>query len=58
MPFDPGDDAYTIETVVAKRQINTLIPEPKHAGATGIIEIPIAKIILGRPIWTICPFHV
>jgi ATP phosphoribosyltransferase len=40
-----GDDAYAVETVVAKSQINTLIPELKDAGATGIIEIPIAKIV-------------
>ncbi len=40
-----GDDAYAVETVVAKAQINTLIPELKDAGATGIIEIPIAKIV-------------
>ncbi len=40
-----GDDAYAVETVVAKSQINTLIPALKDAGATGIIEIPIAKIV-------------
>ncbi|MFL6178637.1 MAG: ATP phosphoribosyltransferase, partial [Actinomycetes bacterium] len=36
---------YAIETVVAKNQINTLIPALKDAGATGILEIPISKII-------------
>jgi len=30
---------------VAKREINTLIPELKAAGATGIIELPISKIV-------------
>ncbi len=40
-----GDDAYAVETVVAKSQINILIPALKDAGATGIIEIPIAKIV-------------
>jgi ATP phosphoribosyltransferase len=38
-------DAYAVETVVAKREINTLIPALKDAGATGIIELPIAKIV-------------
>ncbi len=39
------DQGYAIETVVAKRQINTLIPELKDAGATDILELPIEKII-------------
>jgi len=40
-----GEDGYAIETVVAKSDINTLIPALKDAGATGIIELPIAKIV-------------
>jgi ATP phosphoribosyltransferase len=40
-----GDDAYAVETVVAKSEINTLIPALKQRGATGIIELPIAKIV-------------
>jgi ATP phosphoribosyltransferase len=41
-----GDaDAYAVETVVAKTEINILIPELKERGATGIIELPIAKIV-------------
>ena len=40
-----GDDAYAVETVVAKREINTLIPALKGAGAAGIIELPISKIV-------------
>ncbi|MEP6624984.1 MAG: ATP phosphoribosyltransferase [Acidimicrobiia bacterium] len=40
-----GDDAYAVETVVAKSEINILIPALKDAGATGIIELPIAKIV-------------
>jgi ATP phosphoribosyltransferase len=40
-----GDDAYAVETVVAKREINTLIPALKRAGAAGIIELPISKIV-------------
>jgi ATP phosphoribosyltransferase len=40
-----GDDAYAVETVVAKAEINILIPSLKERGATGIIELPIAKIV-------------
>ena len=40
-----GDGGYAIETVVPKNQINVLIPALKDAGATGILEIPISKII-------------
>jgi ATP phosphoribosyltransferase len=40
-----GEDSYAVETVVAKNDINTLIPALKDAGATGILEIPIAKIV-------------
>lgn len=40
-----NEDAYAVETVVAKREINTLIPALKDAGASGIIELPIAKIV-------------
>ena len=36
---------FAIETVVAKHAINTLIPAIKDAGATGILELPISKII-------------
>jgi ATP phosphoribosyltransferase len=39
------DQGYAIETVVPKRQINTLIPALKDAGATDILELPIEKII-------------
>jgi len=38
-------DGFAIETVVSKNQINTLIPALKDAGATGILELPISKII-------------
>jgi len=40
-----GDDAYAVETVVAKTEINTLIPALKQAGATDIIELPLSKIV-------------
>jgi ATP phosphoribosyltransferase len=36
---------FAIETVVAKRGINTLIPDLIDAGATDLLEIPISKII-------------
>jgi ATP phosphoribosyltransferase len=40
-----GDEAFAVETVVAKSEINILIPALKDQGATGIIELPIAKIV-------------
>ncbi|MEX0665213.1 MAG: ATP phosphoribosyltransferase [Acidimicrobiia bacterium] len=40
-----GEDGYAVETVVAKTEINTLIPALKQAGATDIIELPISKIV-------------
>jgi ATP phosphoribosyltransferase len=40
-----GEGGYAVETVVAKSEINTLIPALKEIGATGIIELPIAKIV-------------
>lgn len=39
------EDGYAVETVVAKSDINILIPALKDAGATGILELPIAKIV-------------
>ena len=40
-----GADAYAVETVVPKAEINTLIPALKDHGATDIIELPISKIV-------------
>ena len=40
-----GKDGFAVETVVPKNTINTLIPALKDAGATDIIELPLAKII-------------
>jgi ATP phosphoribosyltransferase len=40
-----GEDAYAVETVVAKSDINTLIPALKEQGATGLLELPISKIV-------------
>jgi ATP phosphoribosyltransferase len=40
-----GEDAYAVETVVPKTDINTLIPALKDHGATDIIELPLAKIV-------------
>jgi ATP phosphoribosyltransferase len=40
-----GGDGFAVETVVAKSEINILIPALKALGATGIIELPIAKIV-------------
>lgn len=40
-----GGQGYAIETVVAKNQINILIPAVSDVGATDIIELPISKIV-------------
>lgn len=40
-----GGEAYAVETVVSKAEINTLIPELKARGATDIIELPLSKIV-------------
>ena len=36
---------YAVETVVAKTQINVLIPALRDKGATDILELPLAKIV-------------
>jgi ATP phosphoribosyltransferase len=40
-----GDGGYAVETVVAKREINILIPALKDAGASDIVELPLSKIV-------------
>jgi ATP phosphoribosyltransferase len=40
-----NEDGYAVETVVAKAEINVLIPALKDHGATGILELPISKIV-------------
>ena len=40
-----GEDGYAVETVVSKSDINVLIPALKDAGATGLLELPISKIV-------------
>jgi ATP phosphoribosyltransferase len=40
-----GEDAFAVETVVPKTDINTLIPALKDHGATDIIELPLSKIV-------------
>ena len=40
-----GGNGYAVETVVAKNEINILIPALREAGATDIVEMPIAKIV-------------
>lgn len=40
-----GGSGYAVETVVAKKEINILIPALREAGASDIIEMPIAKIV-------------
>jgi ATP phosphoribosyltransferase len=40
-----GGQGYAVEAVVPKSQINVLIPALKDAGASDIIELPLAKIV-------------
>jgi ATP phosphoribosyltransferase len=40
-----GGEGYAVEAVVPKSRINVLIPALKDAGATDILELPIAKIV-------------
>ncbi|MCL5445817.1 MAG: ATP phosphoribosyltransferase [Actinobacteria bacterium] len=40
-----GRGGYAVETVVPKSNVNVLIPELKDAGASDIVEIPIAKVV-------------
>jgi ATP phosphoribosyltransferase len=40
-----GIDYYSVQTVVRKAEVNTLIPNLKAAGAEDILEIPIKKIV-------------
>ncbi len=36
---------YAVETVVPRNEINVLIPALRDVGATGIVELPISKIV-------------
>ena len=40
-----GGSGYALETVVAKSDVNRLIPALKDQGASDIIELPISKIV-------------
>jgi ATP phosphoribosyltransferase len=40
-----GGGAFALEAVVAKSDINTLIPALRDQGATDILEIPLSKIV-------------
>jgi ATP phosphoribosyltransferase len=40
-----SEGGFAVETVVEKAQVNRLIPLLKNAGATDILELPIAKIV-------------
>ena len=42
-PLQAG--GFAVESVVEKRQVNTLIPQLKARGATDILELPISKIV-------------
>ena len=40
-----GGSGYAVESVVAKSEINVLIPALKDVGASDILELPLAKIV-------------
>jgi ATP phosphoribosyltransferase len=40
-----ADGGYAVETVVEKASLNELIPRLKDNGATGILEIPLGKVV-------------
>tara|TARA_A100001037_G_scaffold291724_1_gene306104 strand:+ start:109 stop:984 length:876 start_codon:yes stop_codon:yes gene_type:complete len=40
-----GETGFAVETVVAKSEINVLIPALRDGGATDIIELPLSKIV-------------
>jgi ATP phosphoribosyltransferase len=40
-----GGGAFALETVVAKSDINVLIPDLRDHGATDILELPLSKIV-------------
>ena len=40
-----GGTGFAVETVVAKSEINVLIPALRDGGATDIIELPLSKIV-------------
>jgi ATP phosphoribosyltransferase len=40
-----GGGAFALETVVAKADINVLIPDLRDHGATDILELPLSKIV-------------
>ena len=40
-----GDNAYAVETVVPKEDVNVLIPALKERGASDIIELELSKIV-------------
>jgi len=41
-----GDDWHAVETVVSQRAVRELIPELKQAGAEGILEFELRKMVL------------
>ena len=44
-PLANGSDWVAIETIIEERQVRKLIPDLKRAGAEGIIEYPLNKLI-------------
>jgi ATP phosphoribosyltransferase len=44
-PLANGSDWVAIETIIEERQVRKIIPDLKRAGAEGIIEYPLNKLI-------------
>ena len=40
-----ADGGFAVETVVEKKSLAELIPRLKGSGATGILEIPLGKVV-------------
>ncbi len=40
-----GDDGYAVEIIIDEKEARVLIPALKRAGATGLVEYPLNKVI-------------
>jgi ATP phosphoribosyltransferase len=45
-PIDNEEDWVAVNTIIEERTVRELIPRLKNAGATGIVEYPLNKIVL------------
>jgi len=40
-----GDDWYDLDTIISSKVVRDIIPQLKRAGAEGIVEYPLNKVI-------------